>query len=94
MNINVSNRLFTGTVIGVSGLTPTQCPSVEFINNVTVIAPSANLSSIYLGNSSMTVANSFPLSPGAGISLNIDNLNLLYLMSQSGYSNNLSYIGC
>lgn len=87
------NRLYTGTVIGVSGLSPTQCPTIELINNVTVIAPSSNFSSIYLGNSSMTVASSFPLSPGAGISLNIDNLNLLYLMSQSGHSNNLSYIG-
>lgn len=93
MNINTVNRIFSGTVIGVSGLTPTQMPNVDVINNIAVIAPSANLSDIYLGPSSMTVGNSFPLSPGVSINLHVDNLNLLYVMSESGYSNNISYIG-
>lgn len=51
------------------------------------------MSTIYIGNSSLTTSNGFPLAPGAGISLNIDNLSLLYAMSESGRSNDLAYIG-
>lgn len=93
MNVNTVNRLYSGTIVAISGLTPTQMPDIELLNNITVIAPSSNLWSVYIGDSEMTTTDSFPLSPGAGISLNIDNFNLLYAMSDSGKSNNLSYIG-
>ena len=94
MNVNTVNRLYAGAVVGVSGLSPAQLTNLEIINNVIIVASSANLSPVYLGGSAMTVANSFPVYPGDNITLHIDNLNLLYAMSESGKSNDFSYIGC
>lgn len=94
MNVNTVNRLYAGTVVGVSGLTPQLVANLELINNVILVASSANQSPLYLGGSTMTVANSFPLYPSEKITLHVDNLNLVYAMSESGKSNNFSYIGC
>jgi hypothetical protein len=92
MNINVSNRLFSGTVSGIQ-YQPVQFPLLELINNFTVVAPSSNLSPVYIGASGLTVANSVPLYAAGGISLSIDRSDLLWCISPSGWNNSISYIG-
>jgi len=92
MNINTVNRLYSGTVSGI-GYQPVQFPELSLVNNFTVVAPSSNLSSVHIGVSGLTVANSVPLAPNVGISLSIDNSLLLWAISPSGFSNSISYIG-
>ena len=92
MNINVVNRLFSGTVSGIQ-YQPVQFPALSLINNFTVVAASSNLSPVYIGASGLSVANSLQLNVNAGISLSIDNASLLWAISPSGYNNSICYIG-
>ena len=92
MNIHTVNRIYSGTVSGIQ-YQPVQFPNIELINNITVVAPSSNLSIVYIGASGLTVANSFPLVTNAGISLSLDQASILWCISPSGYNNSISYIG-
>lgn len=92
MNINTVNRIYSGTVSGIQ-YQAVQFPSIEIINNFTVVAPSSNLSPVYLGGSGLTVDSSMVLYPSAGISLAIDNAALLFAISPSGYNNSIRYLG-
>lgn len=84
MNINTNNRLYFGTIQS-SGLTPVYLPVAETHNNVTLVAHSSNLSLAYVAG--------LELGPQQMIDVKVGNLNYLYITSNSGQVNNVSFIG-
>lgn len=93
MNLNVVNRIHcSGLDLGYPYL-PVQLPNIPLINNLTILANSGSTGPIYIGGSGMTVNNSFQLNVNAGISLAVDNANLIFCVTQSGYTGKLNWIG-
>ena len=92
MNQNTANFLNFGALSGID-YAQKQFPDVDFIRNVTILAPSGNLSPVYLGGSGLTTVTGSQLLQGMGITLSVDNTKYLYAISPSGYTNVLTYIG-
>ncbi len=82
MNLNTVNQLFSSGIYVTT--TATRLPNIPLINNATIIAHSSNLAPVYIGNEYVTVNNGFPLAANAGVSLAIDNLNLVYGVVSTG----------
>ena len=60
--------------------------SIEVKREVTVLASSGNIGSVYIGSSSVSTSGTnegFALKPDMGTSLNIDNINKIYAISQT-----------
>ena len=84
------NAWYTGLVTNVSG-TPVQInDNTELFEGITVVAPSSNLGTIFIGNSG---GQFFPLTPNAGCTLHIDKPSLVYCVSESGFVQNLAWYG-
>lgn len=62
----------TGSAVPMAGSTA--------VYSLTIKALSANTSAVYVGNSTQTTATGFPLKASESISLDIDNLNDLYII--------------
>lgn len=67
--------------------------SVKFKNSITIVAPSANTGTVYVGTASgVTSSDGFPIVAGAGISLEITNANQLWLIGSTS-NQSVSWIG-
>ena len=93
----ISVNLNPGTIVG-NGVTsvPTagsavQLASTSSIKSVTVRALSTNTGLIYIGSSSVSLANGFELSPQETVSIDINDPSKLWLDTQTN-GNGVSYI--
>lgn len=84
MNINTNNQLYFG-MIQSSGTDPVFLPLAETHNKVTLVAHSSNLSLAYIAG--------IEIKPQQMIDIKVGNLNYLYITSNSGQVNNVSFIG-
>lgn len=78
-NTKSGSSVYNGkTVIATDG-TAIVLASNQAVTGVQLIALSSNLGLIYVGNSGVTSSNGLQLQPGAGVPVNANNLNLLYI---------------
>jgi hypothetical protein len=86
-----SNTVYEGTVTVSESVAA--LPAAPLVQGVVLKANLSNLYPILIGNSSLTTGIGFPLNPGESISLPVNNLNLVYIVSVFSTSDTLQYIG-
>lgn len=91
VNINPYSILGNGVQTVSTAGTRVQLSSSTAIKTVTIRAYSTNTGLIYVGDSSVTSANGFQLSPQETVSLDIANLSSIWLDAESNNSG-VSYI--
>ena len=91
MNLNNQRYIYASSVA--INYIPVQLPTLALSRNVTVLAASGSLAPVYIGPSGMNWLTGFQLGVGTGITVEIDNLNYLWAVCQSGYTGDLRYIG-
>lgn len=84
LDVNMNNRLYSGTIQS-SGIEPVFLPNIESYNKTILISHSSNLSDVYIAG--------LELRPNQTIDIKVGNLNYLYISSNSGQVNNISFIG-
>lgn len=68
-------------------------PSVAFASGlVTLKAPKGNAAAIDIGGSGVTLGNGFTLDPGDSVTVNVLNLNVLYLVG-ANTTDKITWIG-
>jgi hypothetical protein len=86
MNKNTTNTLGAGSASVGTSAAQVVTADTPIRREVTLLAASGNVGSIYIGDSTVDVsgaAEGFALKPDLGTSLNIDNLNKVYAISQT-----------
>jgi hypothetical protein len=87
MNVQVSNVFQTGQT-AVSTSTPTQLsatPGFRLRQGVTVLALAGNTGNIFIGPSNeVTIDDGFPLVPGVGVNIGIDQTDKIWCIADSG----------
>ena len=78
-SLNHGRVVISGT--NLSGASPVILGSAE-IRTVLVKAESANSGTVYIGDVNVSSDKGYPLSPGESVSINIDNLNKIGLVSE------------
>ena len=70
----------------VTAATPIQIHSgsVALYKGVTISALSSNTKTVYIGLTGVSSSTGFPLSAGSSANFNVNNINLLYIVSVSG----------
>lgn len=91
MNLNNQRYIYASSVP--VSYTPIQFPTLELSRNVTILAASGSTGPVYIGPSGMNWGTGFQLAVGTGITLEIDNLNYVWGVCQSGYIGDIRYIG-
>jgi hypothetical protein len=79
VNINPASIIGNGKTTVITAGTSVQLASSTAIISVTIRALASNTNKIYVGSSSVSSANGFQLSPQESISLEIDNLNKVWI---------------
>lgn len=91
VNLNPYSILGNGVQTVATAGTPVQLASSTAIKTVTIRSFSTNTGLMYVGNSTMTSASGFQLSPQETVSLDISNLSTIWIDSAvSGQS--VSYV--
>ena len=75
-----------------ASLEPQQLPNNVLMTGMTVLAPTTNTGTIYIGNGSVSSTNGFPLVAGASLQIIIANANQLWMIG-SNTSDILAGIG-
>ena len=91
MNLNNQRYIYASSVA--VNYIPVQLPTLNLNRNVTVLAASGSTGPIYIGPSGTNWLTGFQLGVSTGITLEIDNLNYVWAVCQSGYYGDLRYIG-
>jgi hypothetical protein len=63
--------------------TAAQLPTGALTTGVLVIADAANTGKVFVGGPSVTTANGYPLSAGAGVSLDVTSLAMVWFVCQN-----------
>ena len=88
VDVVAPSQVLNGQVIIAAPRTPL-APNPTLIKSVTIENPSTN-AVVYVGNNGVTAGNGFRLWPGGSVSMDIDDLNKVYVTGTVG--NVVSYI--
>ena len=91
MNINVVNRVYNGVVA--AGNSPVQFPDIALLNSIVLMNHSGSTGPIYVGNSGVTPENGFQINVSAGVGLNVDNANRLFVVCDGSDTGEIRYVG-
>jgi hypothetical protein len=93
MNANTSGRVVANQKAVTTSPSQLSTTSTELRAGVTVIALPGNGATIYVGDTSgVSSSGGFPLAPSSAITIPIDNLDKVWLMTTSG-TQTVGYIG-
>ena len=92
-NLFTRHNIFHGQLTGISGLA-IQLPDYnELYEGVTLVSYSGNQNIVYVGGSGVTPQNGFYLDPSTGTTFHVSSASVLFVISNSGVNNSVSWYG-